>query len=80
MVILKIKNLEGFRAGSRVICVSGEHLNKLEGIKGTVLNYYGAGYMSVEWDEYINGHRGDGERKGKMGFCWTVHKKDLLLI
>lgn len=41
------------------------------GDRGRVL-HIGQNTVSVEWDRYIDGHRGYNEQ-GKNGHCWNTH-------
>lgn len=45
------------------------------GLTGRVIEV-GDSLVTVEFDEYVGGYKGDG--KGNLGYCWHIPKKNLI--
>lgn len=61
-----------FQVGDRVALVAEDHGNhKLhDGSVGTVVGYWSSSIVSVEWDEWCNGHDCNG--RAAYGHGWNV--------
>ena len=69
-----------FKSGDRVKCIkSCDEKEEAVGKLGTVLEIGKYGGCSVEFDKYINGHRGfsGSEHMGKKGYCWCFESSKL---
>lgn len=60
-----------FKVGDRVIVKSG----RLCGKPGKIISITHECHCLIEFDEYMDGHSGEG--RGKYGFCYWVAKVDI---
>lgn len=68
----------GYCGASQVYCIRGKHLPNCH---GTVIHidFGKTPPILVEFDEYINGHNGNGYARGRDGYCYFCYPGELML-
>ena len=70
-----------FKVGDRIRCINGlgYYNPNVTGKVGTIIDIHGR-FLLIEFDEYVNGHNGLYDVKGKDGYCWWLLEDKLEFI
>jgi hypothetical protein len=60
-------SVEDFKINDRV-----EFIFKNKSYFATIIYYKKNHYLTLEFDDYIDGHNGGVKNKGKQGHCWNI--------